>query len=294
MTAPVAVPVHERSLFRGQDVHELRLPCGDRLRVAEHGGQVLSWFAAGRERLYLSPTAVFDGRSPIRGGIPVCWPQFSGRGPLTRHGWVRQSRWRLVGAEMDDNSSRLVLNLHPSRSLPSQNAHDWLHECRLELTLSLSPGQLVASLAVFNLGPSALPFTGALHTYLALDDAHAASVSGWGRSDERSGWDSVTRTACQVEPRLGLRGEIDRILPAAPAGLTLSDGPWRLRIGQTGWADTVVWNPGPAQSVALSDMPDGDDRRMACVEAAQVLSPASVPAGGVWQGTQTLIVDDLC
>ena len=69
-------------LFAGLPATELQLPCGDRLVVAHHGAHVLSWVAGGRERLYLSPQSVMDGHAAIRGGIPVCFPQFNQRGDL--------------------------------------------------------------------------------------------------------------------------------------------------------------------------------------------------------------------
>ena len=52
----------------------------------------------------------------------------------------------------------------------------------------------------------------------------------------------------------------------------------------------MVWNPGAEKCAAMSNMPNADERRMACVEAAQALSPASVPPGGVWTGTQRLSI----
>lgn len=289
MTVPGRVPVHQRVRLQGLECHALVLPCGDRVLVAEHGGQVLSWVAQGSERLYLSPQAVLDGRAAIRGGIPVCWPQFSERGALPRHGWVRQTDWRLVVADLASPVPSLVLELRPAEGLPA-NTVPWAHDCRLEITAALAPGRLEVTLAVFNLGQQPLPFTGALHTYLALSDAEAATVSGWPEASSRQGWDSMTGTPCHVEPCLSLRGEIDRILPGAPGALTVTDGKQGLRIEQSGWADTVVWNPGADKCAAMSDMPRGGERHMACVEAAQVLSPATVPPGGVWAGTQCLSI----
>ncbi|MFP8779323.1 D-hexose-6-phosphate mutarotase [Hydrogenophaga sp. RWCD_12] len=287
MTAPGADPVHQRVRLQGLDCHALHLPGGDRVLVAEHGGQVLSWVAQGRERLYLSPTAVLDGHAAIRGGIPVCWPQFSLRGSLPRHGWVRQARWSFIAADLQAQSPRLVLELRPAELLPA-DAGPWAHDCRLEVTVAPTPGRLEVTLAVFNMGQQPLPFTGALHTYLALSDAETATVTGWPDPSSRQGWDSMTDTPCRVEPGLSLRGEIDRILPAAPAALVMTDGNQELTIEQSGWADTVVWNPGADKCAAMSDMPNGDERRMACIEAAQALSPVSVPPRGVWAGTQRL------
>lgn len=287
MTAPGAVPEHQRVRLQGLDCHALCLPSGDRVLVAEHGGQVLSWVAQGRERLYLSPQAVLDGRAAIRGGIPVCWPQFSERGPLPRHGWVRQSGWRFRSAELASPTPRLVLELLPAETLPA-NVVPWVHDCRLELAVALTPDCLEVTLSVFNHGAETLPFTGALHTYLALADADAATVSGWPSAGAAPGWDSVTGRPCRTAPSLALRGEVDRILPAAPGLLRLDDGHHRLEIEQSGWADTVVWNPGADKCAAMSDMPTGGERFMACIEAAQALTPALVPPGGVWTGSQHL------
>ena len=80
--------------LHNQPVIKLQTPDGAVALVSLFGAQVLSWTPAGGEdRLYLSPQAVFDGRSAIRGGVPVCFPQFGDRGPLPRHGFARQRRW---------------------------------------------------------------------------------------------------------------------------------------------------------------------------------------------------------
>ena len=79
----------------------LHTPQGDTAAISLHGAQVLSWRTADnkaqQERLYLSPRvnwqAVAQGRSAIRGGIPICWPQFNRRGPLPKHGLARLLPW---------------------------------------------------------------------------------------------------------------------------------------------------------------------------------------------------------
>ena len=84
---------------QGQPCIRLDTDQGDSALVALHGAQVLSWTVAGRERLYLSPRAMFDGRSAIRGGIPLCFPQFNQRGPLPSmalHATWRGSRCQLA------------------------------------------------------------------------------------------------------------------------------------------------------------------------------------------------------
>jgi len=87
-------------VFAGLPATELQLSCGDRLVVAQHGAHVLSWMAAGRERLYLSPKSIMDGQAAIRGGIPVCFPQFNMRGELPKHGFARHLPWTVSPARL--------------------------------------------------------------------------------------------------------------------------------------------------------------------------------------------------
>jgi glucose-6-phosphate 1-epimerase len=60
------------------------------------GGHVTSWREGADEFLFVSKTAVLDGTKPIRGGIPICWPQFGAMGPLGQHGFARNAVVRCV------------------------------------------------------------------------------------------------------------------------------------------------------------------------------------------------------
>lgn len=41
-----------------------------------HGATLASWSVGGRELLFVSPRAAFSPPKAIRGGVPVCFPQF--------------------------------------------------------------------------------------------------------------------------------------------------------------------------------------------------------------------------
>ncbi|WVZ10468.1 hypothetical protein V8G54_014998 [Vigna mungo] len=68
-------------------------------QVYLYGGQVTSWKNdQAEELLFLSSKAIFKPPKAIRGGIPLCFPQFSNLGPLDSHGFARNRFWTI-----DDN-----------------------------------------------------------------------------------------------------------------------------------------------------------------------------------------------
>ena len=139
--------------YRGQPAVRLALPGGDSCTLALHGAHVLSWMTAdGVERLYLSPEARFDGRSPIRGGVPVCWPQFNQRGSLPKHGFARNLPWT-AEAQPDNRRDTVVLAL---RDDAATRAH-WPHAFRARLAVTLAPHALRIELSIDNMGSDPWP-----------------------------------------------------------------------------------------------------------------------------------------
>lgn len=271
-------------LFAGLPATELQLPCGDRLVVAHHGAHVLSWVSGGRERLYLSPQSVMDGHAAIRGGIPVCFPQFNQRGDLPKHGFARNVSWAPKPAKLEADRAHLALSLGDSAATRQW----WDQRFEALLLIELTPGALQVELVVRNTDSKPLLFTGALHSYFALSDVAQARLLGLGGSAE---WNAVTDGYGTAAPELRFVGEFDRVYSAAPAGYELLDGPHALSIVQDmDWTQTVVWNPGAAKCASLSDMPADGWQHMLCVEAAQVYEPICIAAGDFWQGAQRLAV----
>ncbi len=271
--------------FHGLPSLVLRLPCGDSLRVLLQGAQVVSWVAGGRERLYLSPRSAFDGRSAIRGGVPICFPQFNQRGPLPKHGFARNLPWQIAaGPAWTGHEASLRLCLAASAA----TRQFWPQAFEASLSLALRPGSLQMTLAVKNQDPEPLSFTGALHTYLAVEDIGRVQLAGLAGQPE---WDAVSDRHGRAPEVLRFQGEFDRVYDAAAAALVLSEEGARLRIEQSAsFAHTVVWNPGAHKGAGLADLPADGYAHMLCVEAAQVMQPIDVPAGGSWQGWQRLSV----
>lgn len=261
----------------------LTLPGGDSALIALQGAQVLSWIKAGQEQLFLSPHAAHDGATPIRGGIPVCFPQFNQRGPLVKHGFARTLAWQASADEalVDGDGLRLTLRLRDNATTRAV----WPHAFAAELSVWLQPAALSVTLALHNPGDAPLAFTAALHTYLRVEEASATTLHGL---DGLTYWDAVADTHPRQQGALGFGAEVDRVYPRPDQALVLqAENQARLRIAQdAAWTETVVWNPGPALCARLADMPADGWRHMLCVEAAAIDAPVLLAPQGRWQAAQ--------
>ena len=248
--------------------------------VALHGAHILSWIPAdGRERLFLSDRAVFDGHAAIRGGIPVIFPQFSDRGLLPKHGFARTAPWTFHG--IDDDAALFELTDDGSR-FP-----DWPHPFRARLRVHLTATRLSVTLEVDNTGDTPFAFTAALHTYLRVADIANVAIEGLQGCDYE---DSANGGTLHREHnyQVTFEGEVDRIYNDVVAPLALVDGPHHLDIEHEGFGDGVVWNPAAHLCARIGDLAPDDWQRFACVEAAQVLQPVVLGPGESWAGMQRL------
>ena len=268
--------------YRGQPCIRLHAGNGDTALVALHGAQVLSWVSGGRERLYLSPQAVFDGQAAIRGGIPLCFPQFNQRGPLPKHGFARNLAWRTDGAQAGEGATRLSLHLTDDE----RSRVWWPQAFAAQVDVVLSEGQLQVACTVRNTGDVAWDFTIALHSYLRVDDIAQACLQGL---EGCARWDAVADVRSVQQGPIGFAGEYDSVFVAASAPLQLHDGTHRLEVAQSPtMGQTVVWNPGAALCARLADMPPEGHAHMLCVEAAQIDTPVHLAPGASWTGWQHL------
>ena len=120
--------------FKGAEALRLDSGRGAAVVIGLRGGQVLSWQTAdGRERLYLSEQAVFDGSRPVRGGIPVCFPQFAALGPLPKHGLLRTRMW--LPAERNCRGDYAVMTFAVEDDAASRAL--WPHAFRAEVSVAV-------------------------------------------------------------------------------------------------------------------------------------------------------------
>jgi glucose-6-phosphate 1-epimerase len=251
--------------------------------VTLQGAQLVSWVPpGGRERLYVSERSAFEPGRAIRGGVPICFPQFADRGPLPQHGFARTQAWRFLGAEESSRGATATFALESS----AQTLALWPCPFRIELRATIGGARLELELRIENPGSTDFTVTTALHTYLRLASDATAELLGL------QGVRYVNRgqSAVEAEPRerIPARDTIDRVYLATPSETRLEMGARTLLIEQRGFPDTVVWNPGPERTVQMADMRPEGYRDMLCVEAAAVQPAVTVAAGAVWSGAQVL------
>jgi glucose-6-phosphate 1-epimerase len=260
---------------------------GARAEITLHGGQVVAWMPAGERenRLFLSSRSAFASDKPIRGGIPVSFPQFADQGPLPGHGFARVSSWSLVRAERNDAGAATALfRLADSPA----SLQIWSHAFLCELGVTVSGRELQVSLMIANPDTTPLAFTGALHTYLRVADTAEVAVRGLQSARYR---DKVLGQDKLVEAGAELRIDrpLDRIYQTVPDALELREPGRSMWVHAAGFTDTVVWNPGAAGNERLPDLEAEGWRRFVCVEAAVARAPEIVPPNARWQGSQRLV-----
>ncbi len=288
--------------FRGLPALHLRSGDGANATLLLHGAHLVAWCPPGLgEQLYLSPSAVFDGRAAIRGGVPVIFPQFDRNGDLPRHGFARTRSWQPLSLVQGERHALAVLRLvddaasfalWPQRFIAELSVHIAGSRLDIELAIEHRDGASDGNGSDDNGNtPDPAPveplrFTAALHTYLRVDDAALASIDGLHRLRY---FDKVRATEqIDAASRLRADGELDRIYFDVAKPLVLHDGGRVVDISSHGFPDAVIWNPGPERAVQLDDLPDDGWREMLCVEAAAIGTPVVVPAGECWVGRQTI------
>jgi glucose-6-phosphate 1-epimerase len=247
--------------------------------VSLHGGQLLSFQAAGKEPLlWLSPAAHFKAGVAIRGGVPLCWPWFGpwkGEGAQPQHGFARLRDWTVLNTLVQaDGSVRLSLGFDDDL----ETRQVWPHPFQLRLDLRLG-AQLAMELTVQNPGQDPWSWSGAFHPYLRTPDLSRCRLRGWQGLGFRHNPDQSLGQ--DTEPELALGQALDRTYFKTPDRCELVDDAGRVltRLETWGARDGVVWTPGPAPAKSPADLPPELWREFVCVEALSAAEGITLEAG---------------
>ena len=232
------------------------------------GAHVTSWAPAGHDVLWMSRASTFRAGSPIRGGIPICFPWFGARPAdptAPAHGFARLRTWELVAADEVDEAVVVTLRL---RDDESTRTSAWPHPFEALYTVTVG-STLRVSLEVTSAAVADVTFEEAFHTYLAVEDVRGAEVTGL------EGVPFVDRLAGPVAAEnqsVRFAAETDRIYGGTRAPVTVHQhGSGRsVTISKEGSDATVVWNPWIAKAQAMQDFGDDEWTGMVCVETCNV------------------------
>lgn len=234
---------------------------------ALQGAHLLSWKPQGEdEALWLSGNTPFKNGVALRGGVPICWPWFgpAAQQGLPAHGFARNLAWTLKAHNEDDKGVVLTFELHSSEASRQYWPHDFTLFARYKLGKTCEI-ELEAH--------GDFETTSALHTYFNVGDIHAVKVSGLGdrfidkvnNAQEDALTDGV-QTFPDRTDRVYLNPEACSVIHDSVLNRTIE-------VIHHHHTNVVAWNPGPALSASMTDMPDDGYKTFVCVESACATAP---------------------
>lgn len=237
--------------------------------ITPYGAQLLSYTFASdpRDLLFLSEKAIFTEGTPIRGGVPICWPWFGpdpqGQG-RSDHGLARTRMWSVVSTDLlSDQECSITFELTDN---PDTYVL-WPHRFRLILTITVGRA-LTIELTTHNLGDTPMELTQALHTYFAIGDITQTKITGL---EEFTYSDKTDDGAEKKEDiAISIEAETDRIYPFNGGDIVIKDESLKrnIRIACKGSKTAVVWNPWIRVCAQKADLLSEDYKKMICVETA--------------------------
>ncbi|XP_058772974.1 putative glucose-6-phosphate 1-epimerase [Vicia villosa] len=272
----------------------LRNPRGASATVSLHGGQVLSWKTErGEELLFSSTKAIFSPPKPVRGGIPICFPQFGNRGTLEQHGFARNKLWVIdqnpPPLSVDSNGKVCIdLLLKPSED----DMKIWPHSFEFRLKVCLAAdGRLNLISRIRNVNGKPFSFSFAFHTYLSISDISEVRLEGLETLDYLDNLYQKERFTEQGDA-LTFESEVDRVYLDSSNMVAVLDHEKKRTfvIRKEGLPDVVVWNPWEKKSKAIADFGDEEYKHMLCVDGAAVGNPITLKPGEEWTGRLELSV----
>lgn len=262
--------------------------------IALQGAQINRFKPKNKDDLlFTSEANTYSKGSPLRGGIPICWPWFGDldKNPASlqkqlkatktirttkttgiesirsapAHGFVRDRDWGITAIECLPEFSRITFNYKNSKTDPL-----WPFEAELFYTVEVGDS-LTASLTVNNNDSQIFEYSQALHSYFSIKDIQQTIITSFNKlayTDALAGW-----VKKQQNGDIRFAGEVDRIYHAAPNPIELIDqvDATVISIQSSGASSTIVWNPWVEKAKSLSQFNDADFKRMVCIESANTL-----------------------
>ncbi|CAH0481783.1 unnamed protein product [Peronospora belbahrii] len=262
---------------------------GSSTEIFLFGAHVKSFHAAmdkDLDLLFMSKCSKMDGKHPVRGGIPIVYPNFGGAlkqlgaEKLPGHGFARVSNWTLM----------------------------WPFDFELKYVVKLHANALETALHVRNTDTKPIKFHALLHNYLAVDDVRKAGVSVSGL-DGVVYFDKVAKVTKKEDRKsIKIMGEIDNVYKKAPDRVTATitgvnavdrsvvveksgsicseDGKDKTTVK----TDVVLWNPWDERAKTMPDFGAEEYNKMVAIEPGYVDEQFTLSAGKTFKLHQSISV----
>jgi glucose-6-phosphate 1-epimerase len=228
-----------------------------------HGAHVTDFQKKGEPPLiFTSQFSRFRPGQAIRGGIPIIFPWFGAREGEPSHGFARIAEWELHEATaLPEGGVTLRFSLPETAENATWPAFTANYIVRVTDVLEL---ELIITNAASD---QPFSFESCLHTYYAVGDISAVSITGLkGASylDRTDNSAQKTETADAIK----INSEVDRTFFDTTAAVEIVDQKLqrRIRIEKENSLSTVVWNPWIAKSQQMPDIGNEEYNQMVCVE----------------------------
>eukprot|EP00250_Pteridium_aquilinum_P009685 c18859_g1_i1 orf=638-1630(+) len=278
----------------GMDVAILKDARGFSAQVHLYGGQVTAWKnERGEDLLFMSSKAIFKPPKSIRGGIPVCFPQFSNLGMTEQHGFARNRLWSIDPNPVPlptGGDSKATLDLILQQS--ADEGHKmWNYSFEFRLRVTLGPeGELGMTARIRNIDTKPFTFTAAFQTYFSVSDINEVRIEGLETLDYLDNLQNRERFTEQGDA-LTFEGEVDRVYLNTPTKIAIIDHEKKTTfvLKKDGLLDAVVWNPWERKAKAMADFGDDEYKHMLCLQPAAVEKPITLKPGEEWKGRQKIL-----
>lgn len=271
---------------------------GASVAVHPRGAHLTSWRNRdGEELLYTSPDAVYKSGVPIRGGVPIIFPQFGNMGPLPAHGFARIREWTvkevrsgMISFALDVPSCDLQTRDYPVKN--ESKTASTVGVISLLYTITFNSKQLQLQMEITNKVPDAeVRFTFAFHTYFAVGDIRQTLLDGVNTTPYVDNLDKERRVH-PPEPFCGFKGEVDRVYLDQRGPVCLMDmvkGRTFCIVGEK-LPDVVVWNPWVEKTARLKDLPADGYTKFVCVEHGAIGKEVTLPPQEGWRASQCILL----
>jgi D-hexose-6-phosphate mutarotase len=212
---------------------------------------------------YCNLKGTVSKHSPLRGGVPLCWPWFgahSDDAALPNHGLARDALWQLTSCELTSQQSAATkLCFKPSQRLTA--------DLTVQFSINVTKDNLQLEINSQNIGSKALVMTQAIHSYFEVANHQQIIVKGLKGSEFLDKLDN-NQLKYQAHELTNIN-EIDNIYKHSAEAVIIDQAYNReIILTKSNSGSTVVWNPADkAELIGIN----ADYRQFICVEAANTV-----------------------